>query len=149
MQSRTTVTLTAKPASKNISVGWSGACEGAQLTCDVTVTDAMNVTATFAATPAPVGGGGGGGGGRGGGNATPQFTLSIGRGGSGTATGLPAGIDCGKNCSAKYAQGTAVTLTATPAAGLHFINWTGACSGTAPTCNVSITKDTQVQAIFK
>jgi len=140
----TTVTLTAKPASNNTFVGWSGACAGAQLTCNVNVTDAISVSATFAAAPA-----GGGGGAGGGGNATPQFTLSIGRGGSGTVTGLPAGIDCGKTCSAKYAQGTAIALTATPAAGLHFINWTGACSGTAPTCNVTITKDTQVQANFK
>jgi hypothetical protein len=128
----TAVTLTAKPASNNIFVGWDGACAGAQLTCNVTVNDAMNVTATFAAAP-PDGGGGGGGG-------TTQFTLSVGRSNSGTITSLPAGLDCGKSCSAKYAQGTVVTLTATPANGLHFVNWTGTCSGTSITCNVMITK---------
>ena len=40
----------------------------------------------------------------------PQFTLSVGRGGSGSVPG--SGIDCGKVCSAKYTQGTTVTLTA-------------------------------------
>ncbi|MFN8491441.1 MAG: hypothetical protein U0350_27840 [Caldilineaceae bacterium] len=127
----TLVTLTASPASGNVFSGWSGACTGTSLSCTITVNDVMTATATFAL----------------------QFTLSIGRGGSGAVVGTPAGnagtaINCGNSCSAKFTQGTTVTLTATPAAGLRFINWTGACSGTAPTCNVTITKDTQVQANF-
>ncbi|HZS03498.1 MAG TPA: hypothetical protein VFD58_01370 [Blastocatellia bacterium] len=122
----TVVTMVASPASGYVFTGWGGACTGAQATCSVAVNDALNVTATF----------------------TPQFTLSIGRGGSGTVTSAPAGIDCGKNCSAKFAQGTTVTLNATPAAGLRFINWTGDCSGTTPTCNVTITRSTSVQANF-
>lgn len=137
----TVVTLNAQPASNNIFTGWSGACAGAQLTCTVTVNDAINVSATFAA--APSGGGGGGGG-----NQTPQFTLSIARGGSGTVTAASAGIDCGRICSARLNQGTAVTLSAAPAAGLRFINWSGACSGTAQTCSLTINRDTQVQANF-
>ncbi len=56
----TVVTLTAKPDSKSIFAGWSGACTGAQLTCTVTVADSLNVTATFAAPPTGGGGGGGG-----------------------------------------------------------------------------------------
>jgi len=120
-----TVTLTASPASGSVFTGWGGACGGAQQTCTVSVSDALNVTASFA----------------------PQFTLSIGRGGSGTVTG--AGLDCGKVCSAKFTQGSQVTLTATPAAGLKFTGWGGACSGTSQTCTVTINKDTQVQANFK
>ncbi len=122
----TAVTLTASPSSGNVFAGWGGACSGAQLTCAVTVNEALNVTAMF----------------------VPQFTLSIGRGGSGTVTSAQPGIDCGKSCSAKFKQGPTVTLTATPAAGYHFVNWTGACSGTSLTCNVSVTKDTQAQANF-
>jgi Divergent InlB B-repeat domain len=139
----TVLTLTAQPASNNIFTGWDGACTGAQLTCTVTVNDAINVNATFAAAPS-----GGGAAGGGGGNQTPQFTLSIGRSGLGTVTSNPAGIDCGKICSAKVNSGTTVTLSATPASGLRFINWSGACSGTAQTCSVTINKDTQVQANF-
>jgi hypothetical protein len=119
------VTLVASPASGSVFTGWGGACSGTQLTCAVSVNDALNVTASFA----------------------PQFTLSIGRGGSGTVTG--AGLDCGKVCSAKFTQGSIVTLTATPAAGLKFTGWGGACSGTSQTCAVAINKDTQVQANFK
>jgi len=124
------LTLTASPASGVVFGGWSGACSGGQLTCSVTVSGAMSTTASFKS----------------------QFTLSIGRSNSGTVTATPAGndraIDCPGNCSAKFTDGTAVTLTATPPAGKQFVNWSGGCSGTAPTCVVTITKDTSVQAVF-
>jgi hypothetical protein len=52
-------------------------------------------------------------------NFTTIFNLFIGRGGSGTVTATPAGVDrainCGSTCSAKFLQGTTITLTATPA----------------------------------
>lgn len=142
------VTLTAKASSGNTFAGWTGACTGAGLTCTVTITGRMEVGAAFAANPTG-GGGGNGGGGNGGGS---SFTLSIGRSNSGTVTGTPNGIDraldCGGSCSAKFAAGTVVTLTATPPAGKSFAGWGGACSGTASTCAVTITKDTSVQANF-
>jgi uncharacterized repeat protein (TIGR02543 family) len=85
---------------------------------------------------------------------TTVFNLSIGRGGSGNIAGTPNGefgtfINCGSSCSAKFTQGTTVSLTATPLAGHVFVNWTGACSGTVPACDVVMTKDTQAQANFK
>jgi hypothetical protein len=124
------VTLTANPGG-GVFIGWSGDCNGAQLTCDVTVNAAQNVTATFAS----------------------QFTLSIGRSGSGTVTGTPSGndraINCGGNCSAKFTAGTTVRLTATPAAGLSFVSWTNGCVSSTPTCDVTINKDTSAQANFK
>jgi Divergent InlB B-repeat domain len=122
----TQVTLTANPASGSAFTGWGGACRGTLATCTLSVNDQLGVTANFA----------------------PVYTLSIGRSGSGTVTSSPLAIDCGKTCSAKIVQGSTVTLTATPATGQHFVNWSGACSGTAPTCSVTITKDTQVQAVF-
>jgi hypothetical protein len=66
----------------------------------------------------------------------------------GTVTSDLAGINCGNACSAKFVQGTVVTVTATPPAGKTFASWGGACSGTAPTCSVTIAKDTSVQANF-
>jgi List-Bact-rpt repeat protein len=76
----------------------------------------------------------------------------LGRSNPGTVTATPTGTDralnCGSTCSAKFVQGTTVTLTAIPPAGKTFANWSGACSGTAPTCSVSISKDTSVQANF-
>jgi hypothetical protein len=128
----TTVALMAITPSNGIFGGWTGACTGSTPTCSLAVNSALTTTATF----------------------TEVFTLSIGRGGNGTVTGTPQGafntsINCGSSCSAKFPQGTAVTLSATPGNTLKFVNWTGACSGTTPTCTVTISKDTQVQANFK
>lgn len=78
--------------------------------------------------------------------------MSVGRSNPGTVTGTPTGndraLDCGGNCSAKFTQGTQVTLTATSPAGKSFVNWSGGCSGTAPTCVLTIAKGTSVQAVF-
>jgi uncharacterized repeat protein (TIGR02543 family) len=128
----TVVTLTAAPPGNAVFSGWSGACSGKDLNCTVTINGALTATATF----------------------TQVFNLSIGRGGSGTVTGTPNGefgtsINCGSSCSAKFTQGTTINLTAVPPAGHVFVNWTGACSGTLPTCNVLIQKDTTAQANFK
>jgi List-Bact-rpt repeat protein len=143
----TTVTLTAKPNSGTSFLGWSGACTGISLTCTVVLKAESAVTATFSTVA-----GGGGGGGGGGGAGTPSYKLSIGRSNAGTVTGTPAGIDatlnCGSTCSAKFAQGAIVTLTATPPVGKTFASWGGACSGTAPTCSLNMIQDTSVQANF-
>ena len=126
----TVVTLAASPGSGNVFTGWTGACTGTSLSCVVTVNDSVTTTATF----------------------TPQFTLSVGRSNPGTVTATPTGNDrllsCGSACSAKFTQGTTVTLTATPPDGKSFVGWSGACSGSASTCSVSIVKDTSVQATF-
>jgi uncharacterized repeat protein (TIGR02543 family) len=125
------VTLTENPASNAAFTGWGGACAGTQPTCTIAVNDQMNVTANF----------------------TTIFTLSIGRGGSGTVTATPAGVDrpinCGSTCSAKFLQGTAVTLTASPAPGLSFVGWTNGCVSSSSTCTLVIGKDTSAQANFK
>ncbi len=126
----TTFTLSASAASGYIFSGWSGACAGTQLTCTVTLNSSAGVTATF----------------------IPSYTLSIGRSGKGTVTSSPAGINCGSSsgsCSAKFGQGTAVTLTATPDPGSVWTGWTGGCVSSVLTCTVTITKDTSVQANFR
>ncbi len=69
--------------------------------------------------------------------------------GSGTITSSPAGINCGTTCTAEYMQGTIITLTATPDAGMIFDGWSGGgCSGTASTCTVTLSADTTVTATF-
>jgi hypothetical protein len=60
---------------------------------------------------------------------TVTYALSVAVTGSGSVTSSPTGIDCGNTCSASYASGTQVTLTATPASGATFSTWGGACSG--------------------
>jgi Divergent InlB B-repeat domain len=59
-----------------------------------------------------------------------------------------AGIDRGAACSHAFETGTAVTLTATPAAGSTFAGWSGGgCSGTGA-CTVTMISDQTVTATF-
>lgn len=53
--------------------------------------------------------------------------LSVGKVGvgDGTVTSSPAGIDCGADCFESYADGTNVSLNATPASGFYFTGWSG------------------------
>jgi List-Bact-rpt repeat protein len=133
-----TVTLTAKANSGNAFSGWSGACSGNASTCTVAMNAESAVTATFVS----VAGGGGGAGGT-------TFTLSVGLTNPGTVTSSPAGISCpSPSCSAKFAAGTTVVLTATPPAGKSFVGWSGACSGNAISCSVALNADSKVQASF-
>lgn len=68
--------------------------------------------------------------------------------GAGTVESGPAGIDCGTTCTAGYAYGTPVTLTATPVPGSAFAGWSGGgCSGTGP-CTVAVDSATNVIATF-
>jgi hypothetical protein len=68
--------------------------------------------------------------------------------GPGTLTSTPAGITCGTDCSESYASGTKVTLTAKPTTGATFSGWSGACSGTAATCTVTMDAAKTVKAGF-
>lgn len=47
-----------------------------------------------------------------------------------------------------FAAGTAITLTATPNSGATFSGWTGACSGAALTCALTLTANSTVTATF-
>lgn len=112
----TTVTLTATAATGSTFAGWGGACAGTGL-CRVTLNAGRVVTATFT---------------------RPTFTVSKAGSGAGRVTSVPAGINCGPTCTAPYNRNTAVTLTAAAHAGSIFAGWSGACSGTAATCVVTL-----------
>ncbi len=123
----TPVTLTATPDAGSRFTGWSGSgCSGAAQ-CQVTMTGAANVTATFVRV----------------------FQLSLGFGGAGTGTvhSQPGGIACTTDCSATFNVNEAVTLTAAPSAGVRFAGWSGACTGTG-TCHVTMSTDRLVTATF-
>ena len=102
---------------------------------------------TIATVPEPSGSCGGSDG-TGGGTGTGPYTLSVTKNGSGTVNSNPSGIDCGATCSAPYTSGTNVTLTASPAANSTFANWSGDCSGTSPTCTVTMSAAKNVTANF-
>ncbi len=78
-----------------------------------------------------------------------RYTLTVTRAGtgSGTVTSSPAGIRCGATCSASYASGTTVTLSAAPASGSTFAGWSGACVGTGA-CVTTMTAARAVTATF-
>ncbi|MBL8331245.1 MAG: S8 family serine peptidase [Rubrivivax sp.] len=84
--------------------------------------------------------------------AASSFPLTVTRAGaaaaSGTVTSAPAGINCGADCSESYPSGTSVTLTAAAGSGAVFAGWSGACSGTAATCTVSMSAARAVTATF-
>ena len=131
--SGTSVILSAAPAPGSIFTGWGGACSGTG-GCTVTMDAAKTVTAGFANTSStPV---------------TRTLTVVKQGDGIGTVTSNPVGINCGSDCSQGYPNGTAVTLTATPAAGNTFVGWDGGgCSGSG-TCTVSMTQVLTVTATF-
>ncbi|HYJ41856.1 MAG TPA: cellulase family glycosylhydrolase, partial [Steroidobacteraceae bacterium] len=128
--SGTSVTLTAAAASGSTFGSWGGACSGTATSCTVSMTAARNVTATFNSSGA-------------------NFTLSVTKAGSGTGTvtSNTGNINCGSTCSASYASGTSVTLTAAAGSGASFAGWSGACTGTGA-CTVSMTQARAVTATF-
>ncbi len=80
---------------------------------------------------------------------TDNRTLTVTRSGtgSGTVSSSPSGISCGSACSANFASGTSLTLTASPASGSMFARWSGACSGTG-SCTVTMSANQSVAASF-
>ena len=124
--SGTSVILTATPGANQSFGGWSGACTGTG-TCTVSMTQARSVTATFNQI---------------------THTLSVTISGTGTVTSSPAGINCTTGtCSAVFAQGTSVTLTAFPGIEQRFDGWSGACTGTS-TCTLTMNSSQSVTAFF-
>lgn len=106
----TVVKLTATAAPGSLFTGWTGPCTGLKF-CWVTMSASKTVTASF--TPIPAG--------------TYPVTVVKAGTGSGVATSLPAGIDCGTDCWEFYVAGTVVKLSAVASPGSTFVGWSGAC----------------------
>ncbi|EDN71430.1 protein containing Calx-beta domain [Beggiatoa sp. PS] len=118
------ITLTATPATDSIFTGWTGTncADSFNLTAD------MNCTATFELIPAsPV-----------------NYILIVNQAGSGSGTVSSTGIDCGIDCAESYVNGTAITLTTTPAKDSTFSGWSGVnCAN-----SFNITADMNCTATF-
>ena len=126
------MTLTATPATGSTFAGWSGGGCSGNGTCIVTMTAATTVTATFTAIPV-------------------TLTVTVRGSAPGAVTSNPAGLNCPSTpftCSASFNAGTTVTLTAAPGSHARFKGWGGACSGTAPTCTLTMNDAQSVTATF-
>jgi phospholipase C len=77
-----------------------------------------------------------------------ELTIDKAGTGTGTVTSSPAGIKCGSTCGAKFSKGASVKLTAAAASGSKLAGWSGACTGTAATCTVSVKAASTVKATF-
>ncbi|MEN9681417.1 MAG: hypothetical protein RLZZ627_1310 [Pseudomonadota bacterium] len=122
-----TVNLTAIPATGYLFSGWSGCTSSSGPSCSVTLSAARSVVATFAPS---------------------TYGLTVSTTGSGVVTSSPAGINCGVTCSSLFANGSSVTLTASPATGFVLSGWTGCTSASGSSCSVTMSAAKTVAATF-
>jgi len=122
------LTLSATPASGMQFSGWTGACSGLT-SCTVVMNSNQTVGAGFEII-------------------VTEFELSVSVQGSGSVSSSPSGINCGNDCLASYASGSAVLLTANAVSGFEFVSWQGACNGNAA-CNINMNQNQQVIATFQ
>ena len=128
------ITLTASPAANADFAGFSGGgCSTSP--CEVTLDADKSVGTTFDLKQR-------------------DLAVTTAGTGSGYVGSSPAGMDCGRNmsaraaCSDTYADGTVVTLTAHPTANSEFTGFTGDCAGTSTTCTVTMSAARNVTAAF-
>ena len=119
----TSVTLYPSAAAGWGFTGFGGACAGPA--CTITLAADAAAVATFILNPV-------------------ELALQVTGGGSVVST--PAAIDCPGVCSAIFAPGTAVTLTASATVGSTFAGFSGGCTG--PSCSLRLTAPASVSAAF-
>jgi hypothetical protein len=96
--------------------------------------------------------------------ATCQANLTVGEGGDNEleviveGDGVVTTVDAhnetsscgdGDSCYSFHDDGDVVTLTATPGTDISFVGWEGDCSGTSPTCTLTMNADKSVTATFE
>jgi hypothetical protein len=109
----TAATLTAVSGPNSAPVVWSGCAKIVEVSgekqCEVSMTTNKAVTATFNLN---------------------QVELKVTKAGTGTGTvkSTPTGIECGGKCSAKFGEGSTVTLIGTLGLSTEPVQWTGCAS---------------------
>lgn len=129
-----TVTLTAMAVAGSTFMGWTGACTG-NGSCSVTMSQSQYVSASFTNSASPT---------------VKELVVSTSGNGLGGVTSTPVAIFCGtagSTYTAPFDNGIAITLTATPAIGTD-VAWSGDCTGSGLTCNLTMTQNHAVTASF-
>lgn len=81
--------------------------------------------------------------------AVRQLKVILDGGGEGHVSSQPAGIDCGKSCSAGYLFNSEVVLTAYPSRGAVFAGWQWPGCSMEERCTVRLDKSSDVTVIFE
>ncbi len=119
------VALTANPVNGYQFTSWGGSASGTNPVTSITIQGNTSVSATFQPR-------------------CYSFTLTAAPSGSGAVSASPT-----SNCAnGGYLFDTAVTLTASPASGYVFANWSGSVSGGASPTTFNISSPTNVTANF-
>jgi uncharacterized repeat protein (TIGR02543 family) len=119
----TVVTLTANPSSGYAFTRWAGDVNGTDNPAAVTMSANRSVSAVFTST-------------------TPMYALAV------AVSPATGGTVARSPQQDEYAPGTAVTLTAAPAAGYEFTGWEGDLAGTANPATVTMDAGKSVVAVF-
>ena len=114
------VTLTATPAAGWAFAGWSGGVVSTASTLTITIPASTSESVVA--------------------NFKPLRQLTLTQAGAGTVLATPAG---------PYADGTVVSVTATPASGWSFVGWQGDATGSANPLSVTLAADASIQAVFQ
>jgi hypothetical protein len=85
-------------------------------------------------------------GGGGGNNNNTPHNVTVAVNGPGHVTSTPTGIDCPAACSDTFTDH--VTLYAQADTGAMFVGWSGACSGSDPSCALELSSDQSATAMF-
>jgi len=120
--------LTAVDASGTYFASWGGDCSGTLNVCDLLMTGSKTVSVNFA----------------------PKLHVTVAV--TGTGQGVIASSDgllnCPPACVDSVAGGALLTLNANSSTGSTFSGWSGACSGSQPSCTLTVTASTSVGASF-
>lgn len=126
----TAVRLNAIPPSGMELAGWQGPCQGTDASCEFTVTESTVVSVQYR-------------------KVIPTQALLVTKSGAGAGVVRgDGGLDCGATCSVRLPLGSQVTLTVAPEDASTFTGWSGACTGTALSCALTVSSDLAVNASF-
>ena len=77
-----------------------------------------------------------------------RVALTVAAQGGGLVRSDVPGVACTATCQSDWNPSSEVVLTARPAVGRRFLEWRGACSGSAPRCDLLLDEATAVTAVF-
>lgn len=132
----TDVTIVAEPTTGSVLTTFTGDCSGTSCTIHVDNSSPANVGVVFTLEK-------------------ETLTASITGSGMGDLDSFPDGLVCNSpvvnSCSGQFDYGTQVNIQALPATGSKLAAWGGACAGTDPAanCSVSLIEATNATADFE